>query len=55
MRMLKDAAKVLVDAMTFADYIGVVDFDDAAKTFLDLTFMAPATAAFRNKVSSRRL
>ena len=34
MSMLKDAAKKLVDSMTFADYIGIIDFDDDARTYL---------------------
>jgi hypothetical protein len=34
MSMLKTAAKKLVDSMTFADYIGIIDFDDSAKTYL---------------------
>jgi len=32
-----DAIKLqiqLVDSMTFADYIGIIDFDDDARTFL---------------------
>ena len=34
MSMLKTAAKKLVDSMTFADYIGIIDFDETAKTYL---------------------
>jgi hypothetical protein len=29
--LLKKAAQELVNALTFADYVGVVDFDDEAR------------------------
>ena len=47
MDLLKTAAKQVVDSLTFADYMGIVDFDDTARTMKSLNFLAPAAAGFR--------
>ena len=47
MDLLKTAAKQVVDSLTFADYMGIVDFDDTARTMKGLNFLAPAAAGFR--------
>ena len=47
MDLLKTAAKQVVDSLTFADYMGIVDFDSDARTMKGLNFLAPAAAGFR--------
>ena len=50
MALLKSAAKKIVDTLTFADYLGIVDFDDDARTMKNLNFIAPAASGFRDEV-----
>ena len=50
LKLLKKAAAQLVDSLTMADYLGVVEFNTDAKTFLNLNFLAPAAKPFRQKV-----
>jgi len=49
MQLLKKAAKQVIDSLTFADYIGLVDFDSEARTMKSLNFLAPAAAGFRDE------
>jgi len=49
MALLKTAAKKIVDALSFADFFGLVDFDTEARTFNNLNFLAPAGAKFRDE------
>jgi len=49
MQLLKKAAKQVIDSLTFADYIGLVDFDSEARTMKGLNFLAPAAAGFRDE------
>ena len=49
MQLLKTAAKKIVDALGFADYFGLVDFNRDARTFQNLNFLAPAGARFRDE------
>ena len=39
----------MIDSLTFADYIGLVDFDSDARTMKGLNFLAPAAAGFRDE------
>ena len=47
MDLMKTAAKQVVDSLTFADYFGIVDFDNEARTMKGLNFLAPAASGFR--------
>lgn len=47
MDMLKTATKQLIDGLTKADFVSIVDFDTEAKTFQNLQYMARATQDFR--------
>ena len=49
---MKTAAKKVVDAMTFADYVGVVAFDDQAESMHGLTTLAKALPAFRTRIKT---
>ena len=48
LELIKAAATQLVDSMTMADYMGIVQFNTDAKAFNNLDFLAPATAGFRD-------
>jgi uncharacterized protein YegL len=50
MKLLKTAAKAMMDGLTQADFVAVVDFDSDAKTFRDNKFMARASSSFRNEM-----
>ena len=52
MDLLKTAAKALMDGLTQADFVSVVDFDADARTFKDNKFMARATRSFRGEMKS---
>ncbi|MGB1593928.1 MAG: vWA domain-containing protein, partial [Promethearchaeia archaeon] len=52
MALLKTAAKVLMDGLTQADFVSVVDFDGEARTFKDNKFMARATRSFRGEMKN---
>ena len=45
--MLKQAAKAVLDATTFADFIGIVEFNSYASTYADLTTLARAMPEFK--------
>lgn len=47
---MKTAAKKVVDAMTFADYVGVVVFNDGAESMYGLTTLAKALPTFRKRI-----
>ena len=49
---MKTAAKKVVDAMTFADYVGVVAFDDQAESMYGLSTLAKALPAFRTRIKT---
>jgi uncharacterized protein YegL len=46
--LLKSAATQLVDSLTTADYMGIIQFNSDAKTFNNLNFLAPAAKSFRD-------
>jgi hypothetical protein len=48
--MLKKAALQLVDSLTMADFVSIIDFDDGARTYLDLNYMARARQGFRQEM-----
>merc|ERR1719409_464551 len=50
MKLLKTAAKAMMDGLTQADFVAVVDFDSDAKTFQGNKFMARASSSFRNEM-----
>ena len=52
MALLKTAAKALMDGLTQADFVSVVDFDGEARTFKDNKFMARATKSFRGEMKN---
>ena len=54
MELLKNAAKQVIDSLTFADYIGLVDFDKNARTMKGLNFLAPAAKGFRDEAKIGR-
>ena len=47
MALLKKAAKQVIDSLTFADFMAVVDFDTEVKTYLDYKFLFRASSGFR--------
>ena len=49
---MKTAAKKVVDAMTFADYVGVVLFNDEAVSMNDYSILLNALPAFRVHIKS---
>ena len=49
--LLKNAAKAVLDATTFADFVGVVQFDSDADTFAGLTTLARAMPGFKDELA----
>ena len=49
---LKTAAKAILGATTFADFVGVVNFGSDANTYKDLTTLARALPAFKDDIAS---
>ena len=47
MDMLKKATNKLIEGLTMSDFVSIVDFDDSARTYLNLNYMARAKSSFR--------
>ena len=41
-KAMKSAANKMIDALSFADYVGVVTFNSEASSLYNLNFLAPA-------------
>jgi len=51
-KAMKSAANKMIDALSFADYVGVVTFNSEASSLYNLNFLAPAQARFRDKLKT---
>ena len=51
-RLLKTAAKAIIDGLTISDFVSTVDFDDGVRTFEGNQFMGRATSEYRDKMKT---
>jgi uncharacterized protein YegL len=51
MKLLKDAAKAIMDGLTMSDFVGIVAFSNEARTYKGNKFMGRATKVFRENMN----
>ena len=47
---LRLATNAIIDTLTHVDYIGIIEFNDEAATYHDLTTLAPSLPGFRERL-----